>query len=119
MIGAALVAVVLGAVAVWLARRPARASAALDTATVAMLPFRVTAPDRSLDYLGEGIVDLLAVKLDGSAGVRAVPPRQLLAALHYRAGRRSRPTTPTPRPGAPGRAGCWTGAWCARPPVSS
>ncbi|HEX6617433.1 MAG TPA: protein kinase [Gemmatimonadales bacterium] len=57
---------------------------ALDPNTVAVLPFRVTAPDQSLDYLGEGIVDLLAVKLDGSAGPRAVPPRQILAALHYR-----------------------------------
>jgi tetratricopeptide (TPR) repeat protein len=86
VVGAALVAVVLGAVAVWMVHRPARASAALDPATVAVLPFRVTAPDHSLDYLGEGIVDLLAVKLDGSAGVRAVSPRQLLAALHYRPG---------------------------------
>ncbi|HEX6106096.1 MAG TPA: hypothetical protein VFZ26_10970, partial [Gemmatimonadales bacterium] len=51
-----------------------------------VLPFRVTAPDRSLDYLAEGIVDLLAVKLDGSAGVRAVPPRQLLAALRHAPG---------------------------------
>jgi tetratricopeptide (TPR) repeat protein len=85
-IGAAVV-VVLGALAaVWIARRPAHAAAALDPASVAVLPFRVTAPDRSLDYLGEGIVDLLAVKLDGSAGVRAVPPRQLLAALRYRPG---------------------------------
>ena len=86
MIGLALVAVVLGAVAVWMAHRPARASAPLDPATVAVLPFRVTAPDRSLDYLGEGLVDLLAVKLDGSAGIRAVPTRQLLAALRYRPG---------------------------------
>jgi tetratricopeptide (TPR) repeat protein len=84
--GAVLAAVILGAAVVWMAHRPAHASAALDPTTVAVLPFRVTAPDRSLDYLGEGIVDLLAVKLDGSAGVRAVPPRQLLAALHYRSG---------------------------------
>ncbi len=60
--------------------------AALDPSAVAVLPFRVTAPDHSLDYLAEGIVDLLAVKLDGSAGPRAVPPRQLLAALQYRPG---------------------------------
>jgi serine/threonine-protein kinase len=60
--------------------------AALDPSAVAVLPFRVTAPDHSLDYLSEGIVDLLAVKLDGSAGPRAVPPRRLLAALKYRPG---------------------------------
>jgi tetratricopeptide (TPR) repeat protein len=87
LIGAALVAVLVGALAAaWLATRPARAATGLDPANVAVLPFRVTAPDHSLDYLGEGIVDLLAVKLDGSAGVRAVPPRQLLAALHYQPG---------------------------------
>ncbi|HET6576973.1 MAG TPA: protein kinase [Gemmatimonadales bacterium] len=66
--------------------RGAAGGAALDPSAVAVLPFRVTAPDPSLDYLGEGIVDLLAVKLDGSAGPRAVPPSQLLAALHYRPG---------------------------------
>ena len=65
--------------------RGAGGKAALDSNTVAVLPFRITAPDHSLDYLGEGIVDLLAVKLDGSAGPRAVPPRQILAALHYKA----------------------------------
>src|SRR4029078_10631701 len=65
-IGVAVV-VVLGALAAaWIARRPAHAAAALDPASVAVLPFRVTAPDHSLDYLGEGMVDLLAVKLDGS-----------------------------------------------------
>src|SRR5689334_21535325 len=84
---AVLLAVLVGALAAaWIVRRPDHAKLALDPASVAVLPFRVTAPDHSLDYLGEGIVDLLAVKLDGSAGVRAVPPRQLLAALRYRPG---------------------------------
>ncbi|HEX6104150.1 MAG TPA: serine/threonine-protein kinase, partial [Gemmatimonadales bacterium] len=87
IVGAALL---LGLVAALVGRRLAgRAgdeAAALDPAVVAVLPFRVTAPDRSLDYLAEGIVDLLAVKLDGSAGVRAVPPRQLLAALRHAPG---------------------------------
>jgi serine/threonine-protein kinase len=83
---AALVVLIATLVGIGLARRSRGEHRALDPASVAVLPFRVTAPDRSLDYLGEGIVDLLAVKLDGSAGVRAVPPRQLLAALHYQAG---------------------------------
>ncbi|HET8835044.1 MAG TPA: hypothetical protein VFN08_09955, partial [Gemmatimonadales bacterium] len=83
----ALLAVLIGGLAAaWIARRPRRAEVALDPASVAVLPFRVTASDHSLDYLGEGIVDLLAVKLDGSAGVRAVPPRQVLAALRYQPG---------------------------------
>jgi tetratricopeptide (TPR) repeat protein len=73
-------------VALGLATRRGQATAALDPDVIAVLPFRVTAPDRSLDYLGEGLVDLLAVKLDGASGPRAVPPRQLLAALHYRPG---------------------------------
>ena len=87
MIGAALIVALAGAlVAGRLRHRPPGNAAALDPAAVAVLPFRITAPDRSLDYLGEGIVDLLAVKLDGSAGTRAVPPRQLLAALRYQPG---------------------------------
>jgi serine/threonine-protein kinase len=87
LVGAGVVVVLIATlVGVGLARRSGRARAALDPATVAVIPFRVTAPDQSLDYLGEGIVDLLAVKLDGSAGVRAVPPRQLLAALRYQPG---------------------------------
>ena len=51
-----------------------------------MLPFRVTAPDRSLDYLGEGIADLLAVKLSGAAEIHPVPARQVLSFLRYRPG---------------------------------
>jgi tetratricopeptide (TPR) repeat protein/TolB-like protein len=85
LIGAGAV-LIAGLVGVGLARRSGSGRAALDPATVAVIPFRVTAPDQSLDYLGEGIVDLLAVKLDGSAGVRTVPPRQLLAALRYQPG---------------------------------
>ena len=79
-----LLAVAAGVLGRQLLGRAGAGEAALDPNTVAVLPFRITAPDHSLDYMGEGIVDLLAVKLDGSAGPRAVPPRQLLAALHYR-----------------------------------
>jgi tetratricopeptide (TPR) repeat protein len=89
LVGVAIVALLAAALAgLGIARRSGSKQPALDPASVAVLPFRVTAPDRSLDYLGEGIVDLLAVKLDGSAGVRAVPPRQLLAALRYQPGMR-------------------------------
>ncbi|HET9039631.1 MAG TPA: hypothetical protein VFN40_05655, partial [Gemmatimonadales bacterium] len=73
-------------VAIAVASRPAKVVARLDPSAVAVLPFRVAAPDRSLDYLGEGIVDLLAVKLDGPASVHCVPPRQLLGYLGYRPG---------------------------------
>jgi tetratricopeptide (TPR) repeat protein len=84
------IALLIAAAGVLVARRVigggARSPAELDLNAVAVLPFRITAPDPSLDYLGEGIVDLLAVKLDGSAGPRAVPARQLLAALRYQPG---------------------------------
>jgi serine/threonine-protein kinase len=87
LLAAAALLVTIGAlVGVAVATRRPRATARLDPTAVALLPFRVTAPDHSLDYLGEGLVDLLAVKLDGSAGARAVPPRQLLSYLGYRAG---------------------------------
>ncbi|HVL18754.1 MAG TPA: serine/threonine-protein kinase, partial [Gemmatimonadales bacterium] len=56
------------------------AGPSLDPNAVAILPFRVTAPGHDLDYLAEGLVDLLAVKLDGSAGIRAIQPRGVLAA---------------------------------------
>ena len=55
------------------------AGPSLDPNAVAILPFRVTAPGHDLDYLAEGLVDLLAVKLDGSAGIRAIQPRGVLA----------------------------------------
>jgi DNA-binding SARP family transcriptional activator len=45
--------------------------------TVAVLPFTVRGEGR-FAYLGEGMVDLLATKLDGAGAVRAVDPRALL-----------------------------------------
>ncbi|HET7468313.1 MAG TPA: serine/threonine-protein kinase, partial [Gemmatimonadales bacterium] len=56
------------------------AGPSLDPNTVAILPFRVTAPGHDLDYLADGLGDLLAVKLDGSAGIHAVQPRGVLGA---------------------------------------
>jgi hypothetical protein len=49
----------------------------LDASAVVVLPFRVSA-DPSLSYLGEGMVDLLAAKLTGEAGPRAVDSRAVL-----------------------------------------
>ena len=83
---AALVLLLVVGVAIVVARARAAPSTPLDPEAVALLPFRVTAPDHSLDYLGEGIVDLLAVKLAVPAGPHAVPPRQLLGFLHYESG---------------------------------
>lgn len=58
----------------------------LDDNAVAVLPFRVSGADPSLSYLREGVVDLLASKLTGEAGPRAVNPRALLAAWRRAAG---------------------------------
>ena len=73
-------AVVLGlgaAIMTW--RRPGTArTTEADVITVA--PFRVTGADPALRYLREGMVDLLAAKLTGEAGPRAVDPRTALAA---------------------------------------
>lgn len=53
---------------------------ALDAGLVAVLPFRVAAADPSFGYLREGMLDLLAAKLTGEGGPRAVEPRALLSA---------------------------------------
>lgn len=45
--------------------------------TIAVLPFAVRGEER-LGYLREGLVDLLATKLDGAGDLRAVDPRALL-----------------------------------------
>ena len=46
-------------------------------ATIAVLPFAIRG-DQRLAYLREGMVDLLATKLDGAGAIRAVDPRALL-----------------------------------------
>ena len=46
----------------------------LDTNVVAIVPFRFSGPE-DLDYLGDGVVDLLAARLTGDVGPRAVDPR--------------------------------------------
>jgi eukaryotic-like serine/threonine-protein kinase len=53
----------------------------VDPSLVAVLPFRVTGADSSLSYLREGMLDLLAVKLTGEGGPRAVDPRAVLNQL--------------------------------------
>jgi TolB-like protein len=51
---------------------------------LAIAPFRVSG-EPSFDYLEEGMLDLLAAKLTGEGGLRAVEPRALLAAWRQRA----------------------------------
>lgn len=84
MLAAAVVLVIAGAVAAGLALREgpdsvAPASSGLGTAedVVVVFPFRVTGED---EELGEGMVDLLAVKLAGTPRFRPVDPRTALSA---------------------------------------
>jgi tetratricopeptide (TPR) repeat protein len=58
----------------------------VDSAVVAVAPFRVSGADSSLGYLREGMVDLLAAKLSRTSGIRAADPRSLLAAWRRKAG---------------------------------
>ncbi len=53
-----------------------------SVATIAVLPFAVRG-DARLAYLHEGMVDLLATKLDGAGDIRTVDPRALLRALEH------------------------------------
>ncbi|HEX5819243.1 MAG TPA: serine/threonine-protein kinase, partial [Gemmatimonadales bacterium] len=75
-----VVALVLAALGTrWLAARRGGAPAG-DPDAVAVLPFRTDGADPALAYLGEGMVDLVAVKLPGGGGARAIAPRAALAA---------------------------------------
>ncbi len=62
---------------------PARTPAAAGT--IAVLPFAVRG-DARLGYLADGMVDLLATKLDGAGEIRTVDPRALLRFVARRGG---------------------------------
>jgi tetratricopeptide (TPR) repeat protein len=51
----------------------------LDQDAVAVLPFRFNAP-QELSYLGSGFMDLLAARLDGAVGPRAIDPGTVVSA---------------------------------------
>jgi tetratricopeptide (TPR) repeat protein/tRNA A-37 threonylcarbamoyl transferase component Bud32/TolB-like protein len=53
----------------------------LDPNVVAVLPFRVAGADPSVQYLRQGMVDLLQAKLTGEGGPRAADTRSVLAAV--------------------------------------
>lgn len=80
-----VVAVTAGGLFAWQRLRP-DADPALDGALVAVVPFRVAGAEPSLAYLREGMLDLLAAKLTGETGPRAVDPRTLTAAWRQAAG---------------------------------
>ena len=75
---AVVVAAVVGAYVLVPSARLTVESAALDANAVAILPFRVRG-EPAIEYLREGMVDLLAAKLTGEGGLRAADPRGVYA----------------------------------------
>ncbi len=72
----ALIAVALVGTGLFFTLR--KQTTALDANLVAVLPFRVSGSD--IDYLSQGMVDLLAAKLTGEGGPRAADPRAIMSA---------------------------------------
>ncbi len=66
-------------------QRSAATRVVIDPNAVAILPFRVSGPPES-QYLGEGMLDLLNVALDGFAGWRVIQPRAFLRQVSAGAG---------------------------------
>lgn len=79
-LGIAAGAAVLVALVIAYLRHAPGPEPALDTEAVLILPFRVTGADPGLAYLREGMLDLLAAKLTGEPGPRAVDARTALRA---------------------------------------
>ena len=73
------VVAIMAAALVWRSRGTAQPEMKLSNKVVAVLPFRVTGADPSLAYLGDGMVDLLAARLTGEGGPRAVDPRMAIS----------------------------------------
>ncbi len=68
VVAASLAALGIG----WIATRPSTPGAA-PAETIAVLPFSASGP--GIEFLGEGMVDLLATNFDGVGGIRTVDPR--------------------------------------------
>jgi eukaryotic-like serine/threonine-protein kinase len=77
---AAVALIMVGGLFVW---RPwsGAGERPLDPNLVAVLPFRTAGADPSVQYLRQGMVDLLQAKLTGEGGPRAADARSVLAAV--------------------------------------
>ena len=82
LVGVALLALAAG-VMWWRARQ---APSNVSASAIAIAPFRVAGADPSLAYLREGMVDLLAAKISGVGGLRAIDPRTTLVTWRRAAG---------------------------------
>ncbi len=85
LVGAALV--VAAVVAGWyIGGRRARGPVVKGAESIAVLPFHTSGP--GVDYLTEGMVDLLSTNLNAVGGIRTVEPRSVLAQWRERGGNR-------------------------------
>jgi serine/threonine-protein kinase len=77
MVAGGVAALALVASLAWLTNREKPVH--VDRSVIAVAPFRVNAPDSALGYLREGMVDLLATKLGGTAALRPADPHAFLS----------------------------------------
>ena len=56
-----------------------RAASSLDSNRIVVVPFRIAGTDSSVNYLGEGIVDLIAPMMTGEGGPGAVDSRTAIS----------------------------------------
>jgi tetratricopeptide (TPR) repeat protein len=75
LLAGGIAALVAGA-GVWLATRPQGQRVAPAAEMLAVLPFHTSGP--GVEFLGEGMVDLLATNLRGVGGIKTVDPRAVL-----------------------------------------
>jgi eukaryotic-like serine/threonine-protein kinase len=75
LLAGGMAALVAGA-GVWLSTRPPRPIVAPAAEMLAVLPFHTSGP--GVEFLGEGMVDLLATNLRGVGGIKTVDPRAVL-----------------------------------------
>lgn len=82
MAAAGLAAGILLAIGAWLA--PGASTDAPADPGVAVLPFRVTGND--LEYLREGVIDLMSINFDGAPGLRKIDVASTMTAWNDRVG---------------------------------
>ena len=77
LVGSGALAVIAGvAMGAWFASRPPSGRVAPAAEMLAVLPFHTSGP--GVEFLGEGMMDLLATNLRGVAGINTVEPRAVL-----------------------------------------
>jgi TolB-like protein len=86
LLAGGLVALAIGG-GLWLANRPARQTVASAAESLAVLPFRTSG--RGVEFLGEGMVDLLSTNLSGVGGIYTIDPRTVLKRWGQSGGRGS------------------------------